>query len=197
MPDQAVIFDMDGTLTRPQFDFDAIRREVGLENEPILEALEKMPPGQRERAEAILLRYEAQFAAESELQPGAAGLIDRLRGIGIPCALMTRNTAASVRVFQARHSLHFDLVWTREDGPCKPRPDPVHVICERLGVPPERTWVVGDYLYDVQCGRAAGAKTVLLLDGHDVPAWASQADYVIRHLDELPPLLGLSRQPSG
>src|SRR5438105_12072473 len=192
MPRQAVIFDMDGTLTRPQFDFDAIRREIGLPNQPILEALERMQPEQRLRAESILHRYECEFAASSELQPGAAQVLAALRSAGVACALMTRNSAASVRAFDARHGLAFDLVWTREDGPCKPRPDPVHQICQRLGVTTDQTWVVGDYLYDVQCGRAAGATTVLLIDDQECPEWGCQADHVIRELSELLPLMGIA-----
>jgi len=45
MPIKAVIFDLDGTITRPYFDFDAIREEMGLDRNsgPVLEAMEKRP----------------------------------------------------------------------------------------------------------------------------------------------------------
>ena len=41
---KAVIFDLDGTITEPFLDFDAIRREIGLSPEAgtLLEAMEKM-----------------------------------------------------------------------------------------------------------------------------------------------------------
>ena len=47
---KAVIFDLDGTITRPFFDFDAIREEMGLDRNagPVLEAMEKMTPQQRQ-----------------------------------------------------------------------------------------------------------------------------------------------------
>ena len=53
MPIRAVVFDLDGTITRPYFDFDAIRKEIGMgENGgPVLEAMEKMSPDERRRAE--------------------------------------------------------------------------------------------------------------------------------------------------
>jgi HAD superfamily hydrolase (TIGR01549 family) len=186
---RAVLFDMDGTLTRPQFDFDAIRREIGMPAGPILETVAAMPPDERARAEAILHRYEREFAATSELQPGAAEAVAWVSRHGLRSALMTRNSRESADVFLERHGLRFDLVWTRTDGPTKPSPAPVQAICGRLGVQPGDAWVVGDYLYDVQCGRAAGARTVLLLGGDDRPAWSEQADHVIGGLEELIELL--------
>jgi len=57
---RAVIFDLDGTITRPFFDFDAIREEMGLpaDSGPILETMAKMSPDQRKRAEDILSFHE-------------------------------------------------------------------------------------------------------------------------------------------
>ena len=56
MPVKAVIFDLDGTITEPFFDFDAIREEIGMSRDagPILEAMQKMPLGERKGAEQIL-----------------------------------------------------------------------------------------------------------------------------------------------
>lgn len=180
---------MDGTLTRPQFDFDAIRREIGLKDEPILEALVRMDPEERRRAEAILNKYEAQFAASSELQPGAEAIVSAIRRAGIAQVLMTRNSRESTAVFLERHRLTFDLVWTRADGPMKPSPEPVLEICRRLDVAPAQAWVIGDYLYDIQCGRGAGAHTVLLLNNGKRPRWADEAEHVIESLDALAAIL--------
>ena len=54
---KAVIFDLDGTITKPYFDFDAIREEMGLDKNsgPVLEAMEKMTPSERLNARKILL----------------------------------------------------------------------------------------------------------------------------------------------
>lgn len=190
-PARAVIFDMDGTLTRDAFDFDLIRREIGLANEPILEAIGRMNGDARHRAEAILQRHEDAAAAASELHPGAVEVVDGIRAAGLPVALMTRNSARSVAVVLQRYPLRFDLVRTRDDGPFKPSPEPVFDICKRLGVTASDSWVVGDYLFDLQCGRAAGAVTVLLDVDDARPAWSDQADHVIRELPELLVRLGL------
>ncbi len=189
---QAVIFDMDGTLTRPALDFDEIRKEIGAGNGPILEALAGMSVEPRARGEDILQRYEDHAAAESVLQPDAARVVAAVRAAGIPAALMTRNSTRSVEVFQARHAIDFDWVRTRDDGPVKPSPEPILDICRSLGVAPRGTWAVGDFHYDILCGAAAGGTTVLLLDRDVVrPSWADEADHVIYGLAELLGHLGL------
>ncbi len=68
---KAVIFDLDGTITQPFFDFDAIRLEMGYPPDagPILELMEKMTAGKREAAEKILLAHEEKAVAESTLNP--------------------------------------------------------------------------------------------------------------------------------
>lgn len=190
----AVIFDMDGTLTRPNLDFDLIRAEIGIVASPILEAVGRMSPGERERAESILRRHESEAAANSELQPGAAEVVAALRTAGWRVALMTRNSRASTRVLQERHGLRFDFVRTREDGTFKPSPEPIFDICRALERDPAKSYAVGDYHYDILCGKAAGATTVLLLDGgEDRPPWADEADLVISELTELLTHLGLGR----
>jgi len=73
MPIRAVIFDLDGTITQPYFDFDAIREEIGLSRDagPILEAMESMTPQQRQRSEVIRHAYEERAVTASTLNPGA------------------------------------------------------------------------------------------------------------------------------
>ena len=189
---RVVIFDMDGTLTRPGLDFDRMRRETGIAG-PILEGLRDLPPADRARAEAVLERHEAQAAATSELQPEAAQVVAAVRAAGLPAVLMTRNSPRSVEAFEARHGLRFDMVWTRENGAMKPSPAPILAICRALKADPRAAWTIGDFHYDIVCGAAAGATTVLLLDERaERPAWANEADYVIHRLGELLPLLGIA-----
>lgn len=187
-PFTAVIFDLDGTLTRPYLDFDVIRREIGLPTKPrtpVLEALEKMTPEQRERAERIVHTHEEQAAEVSELQDGAAEVLDALRERGLRLGLLTRNSRRSAERVMTRHQLRFDCVFTREDGPVKPSPQPVLAICNTLNVKPEETLVVGDYLFDIQAGNAAGSTTVLMIGDKPRPDFADLADHVIHELRRL------------
>jgi phosphoglycolate phosphatase-like HAD superfamily hydrolase len=52
------------------------------------------------------------------------------------------------------------LVAGDDDMPGKPAPDGVLALCERQGVDPGRTVVVGDSWVDIAAGTAAGARTV-------------------------------------
>ena len=82
-----------------------------------------------------------------------------------------------------------DLACADDGHPNKPAPDPVLRLCERLGVPPDRTAVVGDSPADLRMGRAAGvARTIAVLTGvGDVATLESLADVVLPSIAELAP----------
>src|SRR5688572_1628569 len=157
---KAVLFDMDGTLTEPMLDFPRIKREMGIEGRPILEALAELSGPARDAAEAVLLRHEQHAAAHSTLNGGCREVLEWLAGRSIPTALITRNSLASVRAVIQRHGLPIELLITREDGRFKPDPHPLRLACRRLNVAESDAWMVGDGQYDVEAGAAAGVKTV-------------------------------------
>jgi HAD superfamily hydrolase (TIGR01509 family) len=187
MPIRAVIFDLDGTITQPYFDFDAIREEIGLSRNggPILEAMEKMTPPQRQRAEAILHGHEERAVAASTLNPGARETLAGLRQRGIPVGILTRNQKSNVQAVADKHGLHFDAVVGREDGPVKPDVFGVLHLCQGFAVAPAETMVVGDYLFDLLCARAAGAVPVLLANHERADEFARHADFTVDRLEEL------------
>ncbi len=182
---QLVIFDMDGTLTLPALDFDRIRAEIGIESGTILEALEQMSGERLTRAHEIIARHERVGAEQSQLYEGVHEVFEHLRERGVLIAIVTRNSRKSARTVMDLHDLDVDLLYTRDDGRVKPSPEPVLRTCERLSAAPERSWVVGDYVYDIQSGRQAGCRTVLMLGERDRPEFADLADHVIRDLREL------------
>jgi len=190
-PVRLVVFDLDGTLTRPFLDFRRIREEIGLP-EPLLENMLALPPGpERDRAFAILERHEEEAAERSELAEDAAEVLNFLRRRGILAAVVTRNSRRSARKILGKHGLTFDLVVTREDAPVKPRPDPLRLVCDRLGVPPSEALMVGDYKYDILAGRAAGLRTALLLLGGRRPPYLEEVrpDHLLDRLGDLRALL--------
>jgi HAD superfamily hydrolase (TIGR01509 family) len=186
---KAIIFDLDGTLMQPYLDFDMIRAEIGGIEGPILEAMEKMSAEQQGRAHAILGRYEELAAENSRLNPGVAEVCLWLDEHGVAIGLVTRNQRRSVERVCQLHNLHFDSVVTREDGPVKPDPFAVLRACELMGVQPSEAVMVGDYLFDLQSGRRAGALSVLLKTNKKCAEFEHEADYVISTLNELPGLL--------
>ena len=131
---QAVLFDMDGTLTEPMLDFPRIKAEMGIGNRPILEALAGMDDASRIIAETILHRHEDEAAANSKLNPGCVELLGGLASRGIATALITRNSRQNVRKVVARHGLKIKTIVAREDAPPKPAPEPLRLACHRLGV---------------------------------------------------------------
>ena len=73
---RAVIFDMDGTLTEPILDFDAMRAEIGLpDGVPILGHLDGLTAAERAHAEEVLLRHERAAIAQATLADGCADLL--------------------------------------------------------------------------------------------------------------------------
>jgi len=181
---KAVIFDLDGTITLPWFDFDAIREEIGLPRNsgPILESMEKMTAEQRENAERILNYHEQKAMEESSLNVGAEQTLSSLRAAGISIGILTRNRKDNAFAIADKHNLKFDAVVGREDGPVKPDAFGVLELCRRFGVEPAETLLVGDYLFDLLCAKAAGAVPVLLANHHQAAEFAEHADFCIEKI---------------
>ena len=194
MKPRAVIFDLDGTLTEPLLDFDAMRAEIGLSPGPILEQLAHADAATRARAEEILRHHEREAIARATLADGCAELLAHLSRRGIPAAILTRNVREVVDTFARAFGFDFAAVYTREDGPHKPSPAGVFALCEAMGVAPADTLVVGDYKFDILAGRAAGCTTALVLGTHrptpeELPDWGPP-DLVVASLRELLSLVG-------
>jgi HAD superfamily hydrolase (TIGR01509 family) len=189
-PRPNVIFDLDGTLTRPYLDFQAIRDDIGLPPGPVLEGIAALDGEPRRRAETILERHESAAARNATLQDGAVETLAALRGRGYAVAILTRNARRWVEVVLQRFDIVVDAVRTRDDGVVKPAVETVHWLQERVHGDPRRSWMVGDHLFDIVCGRSAGARTVLMIgDAAAPPDYAVQADHVIRRLPQLLALL--------
>ena len=184
---KAVIFDLDGTITRPYFDFDAIRKEMGLDGNagPVWEAIGKMPLEQRRRTEEILHFHEQKAVVESKLNAGAKQTLQALRDAGISIGILTRNRRSNALAVAEKHGLKFDAVGGREEGPVKPDAFGVVKLCEQFGVAPEETLLVGDYLFDLQCAKAAGAGAVLLANHNQAEEFAGHADFTIDKLEQI------------
>ena len=170
---RAVLFDFDGTLTRPgALDFAALKREIGCPPSSfVLEWIEALDEGpQRREALAALERFELAGAEGSTPNAGAEALVRSLRDAGLKVGVLTRNGRAAVDAALARFphldAGAFDVVVTRDDAPApKPAPDGVLHAAAAMDVPPRELLVVGDYVLDVLAGKAAGSVTAYLTNG--------------------------------
>jgi len=179
---KCVIFDLDNTLVDSDLDFAAIKAEIG-SSEPILEYRAGCDERERRRIDAILSRHEERAAKSCALSAGAEALLEFLSENGVRTALLTRNSRASVETVLRRHGMRLDCVLSRDDSAPKPSPEPILLICRRLGIAPSEALMVGDFLYDVQCGQAAGARTMLVHGPHR-DKFTAEPDFEVKDLRE-------------
>jgi HAD superfamily hydrolase (TIGR01549 family) len=179
---RCVIFDLDNTIVDSDLDFAAIRAEIGIDG-PLLEYRAQADEAEKRRVDEILDRHERRAAGTCTLCEGAEEMLSFLRAHGVRTALLTRNSRQSVNTVLARHNLQFDFIVSREDSAPKPSPEPVFLICKRFGVQPGEALVVGDYLYDIQTGQAAGARTILVRGPHR-HSFEAQPDHEVASLHE-------------
>ena len=182
---KGVIFDMDGTITAPDFDFEKIKDEAGIGDIDMLDYLRGVTGAEYERVHAVLTKFEDAGATNAKLNRGARKLLSFLARRKMPIALLTRNTRRSVDNVCRKLNLKFDITVTREDGPHKPAPEPIWEITRRWGVNAGEVLMVGDYKWDVLCAKNAGAPCALLINGSGQPEWAKDADFIITRLAEV------------
>jgi hydrogenase expression/formation protein HypE len=202
---KAVLFDFDGTLTRPgALDFDEIKAAIGCPREiPVLEYVRGIvDPGRRQEVSLVLDTFETRAAEISRPNTGAEKIIPYLKEQGIRVGILTRNTLKTVTRalanFEATGISDFDLVVTRDDD-VKPKPDPDGILwaAEKMGIEPENILMVGDFAFDMQAGTKAGATTVFL-DNHAKKKTEVERAFTISTLEGLREIVEMGRPlPAG
>jgi HAD superfamily hydrolase (TIGR01549 family) len=177
---------MDGTLVSQELDFEAIRQEIGLPTgTPLIEALAQLDLERRRAADVILDRHECLAAERATVIAGVVEFLGWLDARSIRKAVLTRNSRRSAETVLSRCRLTFDPIVAREDGPPKPNPHGIWQICEAWQIAPADVLMIGDYLYDIEAGRSAGARTALVTHGREWP-FAHLADQTFPNFRELP-----------
>ena len=188
---RGLLLDMDGTLTVPRIDYDAIKRDMRVPTDrTILETMAEMTGGRLAEAERVLERYEREAAEASELADGCGELLRWLAAEKMPVAVVTRNSRASLETVFRLHDLPPFAAVAREDAAHKPDPAPLLLACRRIERLPQEVWMVGDGRYDVEAGVAAGVRTVWLSLGRDPRPFAAEPWKTVA---DLPALLALLR----
>lgn len=219
LPVRGVIFDMDGTLTRPQtWMFGEMRRQLEVpKGVDILHHLASLATAEeRHAAEAKLRAIEEKAMVEQEPTKGLQRTLAKLASLGIKTSICTRNVPKPVSDFCQKflecdpfdmHEEGVDTassprlitgpVLTREFQPPKPSPKPLLHIIGSWNVPANQVVMVGDSLDDMDAGLAAGCAVVLLrhednehVENSYVSGTDSRLDGVAHDLDDLYTLLG-------
>lgn len=128
-----------------------------------------------------------------ELAKGYEGVEDALKNfkeMGLKLGIVT-----SKRQIMAHRSLklinifdYMDIIICPEDtDKHKPDPDPIYKACETLNLKPDEVIMVGDSIYDIQCGINAGSKTcaVAYTEFSIEEIKALNPDYIVDNLIEL------------
>lgn len=183
------IFDMDGTLTIAQHDFDAIRSELGLpQGLPILESLDQLPLEEAAVLHNRLCEIELELAHQSKPAEGAKELLDLLCSRGITPGIVTRNNAINIDVtLKATGLVDYFLpgnILSRDCAPSKPSPAGILGLLEQWQGVPSDAVMVGDHLHDLRSGRAAGTATVYIDPSGEFP-FRKDADICITKLTEV------------
>ena len=185
----AWIFDMDGTLTESLHDFPAISRALGLpEDEPILEALDKLSAQAATAAHRQLNDIELEIARQATPQPGAYELLSVLKAQRKQVGILTRNTKAIARVTLAACGLaEFfdpDHILGRSCCPPKPQPDGILQLLSAWSAQPTDAVMTGDHKFDLIAGQNAKALSVYLDPTGEFP-WQQYANYSVQSLRKL------------
>ena len=186
------VFDMDGTLTLAVHDFAAIRQALGIPPEDdILTHLNGLPADEAAAKHAWLLEHERELALASTPAPGAIELVRDLAARGYRLGVLTRNAQELAHITLKAIGLDQCFapqdVLGRENAAHKPDPDGLLQLAQAWAVAPANMVMVGDYRFDLACGRAAGSKTVLV-NVQDNP-WPELTDWHAKDCAELHQLL--------
>ncbi|MGH6988315.1 MAG: HAD family hydrolase [Stellaceae bacterium] len=190
---RAILFDWDNTLV-DSWDtiHDALRFcFVAMGHEPWtlaevkartrLSLVEAFPPLFGERSEEARRHYLDHYAAihleRIKPLPGVARMLEGLLALGLPLAVVSNKTGATLRLEAA----HFGwtarfarLVGAGDAARDKPAAEPILLALESAGLDPgANIWYVGDTAIDMQCAKNAGCRPVLLHDARaDDPLFA-------------------------
>jgi HAD superfamily hydrolase (TIGR01509 family) len=187
------IFDMDGTLTLSIHDFDGIKRILGLPiDRPILEALNDLPAAQATELHQQLDALELDIAHRATAQIGARELLTKLRSRGDRLGILTRNSKPNAHATLSACGLAEFFpsasILSRHCCPPKPSPEGILQLLSGWNALPDRSVMVGDYVFDLEAGRRAGSVTVYLDPTGEFP-WQDHADLPIMNLAEITAML--------
>ncbi len=167
------IFDLDGTLSRPVYDFALLRRQLQAAvpthfgpGTDVLHELETLSPVSQRRAAVVIDDFEEEGRGRWEWNDGAVELLRYLDEHKMHKAVVTRNSDVSLNILAEKlreaDLRPFEYALSRTFRPVKPSPAPALHIVEKWQIPPAEVCFVGDGVHDLECSRAAGTVGVLI-----------------------------------
>lgn len=181
---------MDGTLTIAVHDFAAIREELGIpEGQPIVKTLNALPDEQAQPLRQRLQEIEEDLARQAQPALGVRDLLAALKLRGCRMGILTLNSKENawltLETLGLAEFFEPDAVlgrWCLENP--KPHPDGIHQLLDFWSADPNDAVMVGDFLWDLKTGRAAGLPTVHV-DRSETFPWPELTDLPVASLEAL------------
>lgn len=126
--------------------------------------------------------------APSPLFVGSLEVLQYLSAAGLKLGILSAASTARVQAFVERHCLnnYVQLQMGVDQGPSKPDPALFLQACQKLGVEPSATLMVGDSSGDIEMARAAGAAGCIgICWGNPTAVHLDTADVAIAQLNEI------------
>lgn len=195
MSNRLAVFDCDGTLVDSQHsictamarafeaakldapDRPAILSVVGLSLPHAMARL--LPDAEADFHDHLAECYKRAFqqlrrddGVSEPLYPGMAELIRELDGAGWLLGVATGKSDRGLGLCLARHGLtaHFVTLQTADRHPSKPDPAMLRAAMDDAGAAPDGTVMIGDTIFDIDMGVAAGVRSIGVAWGYHPPA---------------------------
>jgi HAD superfamily hydrolase (TIGR01509 family) len=183
------IFDLDGTLTVPIHDFDAIRKTLGIPlGEDILKYITSREKTIAESMYRKLDEIEIELAEHTKPAEGVLELISILHHNNTQLGIITRNTkenaCRSLKKIDLLPYFPNECILGRLQAPPKPDPEGIITLLDIWQTTPNQAVMVGDYKFDLQTGRSAGTATIHV-GPSGKPRWPELTDIHVTSLQEL------------
>lgn len=178
-------FDLDGTLVKMKLDFKKIRKEMNIPEGDTLGYITSLPTNESKKMISMLRDRELIAAREAESAEGAHDILDHCKKAGIKVVVITRNSEEATMATLEKLGMEVDMVISRDNATPKPSPEALNIVINHYGIEPSNMAYVGDYLYDLQAGNAAGVKTILIANQEKAGDWAPMANFVAEDLLEV------------
>ncbi len=183
------VFDMDGTLTNALHDFPAIKRELGLPLDlDILTGLSQLDEKSQLQKREKLNQIEKEIAENATPSPGVLRILEVLKQNQIQVGILTRNndqnTFGTLKTAGLLHYFDKTLIFTRDRVQPKPHPEGLFELQKIWNCQPSEMLMIGDYIYDLEVGKAAGTETVYI-DPSGQFIYKEHATYCITQMDQI------------
>jgi len=196
------IFDLDGTLTVAVHDFKAIKEALGIPpHADILGYLDALPPEESALLHSRLDSMERELSGKTAAADGARELLAMLAEDDCVIGVLTRNTHAIARLTLQLTGLEdffpdasltgledffpeASYIIGRQEAAPKPDPAGALHLASLWNAVPDDIVLIGDYHYDLLCGRSIGAATIHV-DTSGEFRWSELADLRVTSLCEV------------